>query len=201
MRNLLKIIILLRGFQFIRLIRKIPRKPLIVIFLVLAFVIIGNLKSKAEEHPDFYIDKGACPFECCTYRDWEAEETTELFAEPKTDSRRIGSIENGTVVKALTGEVHSKPGKLIVRKNVDLFQKGEILWVYTYLGEGYYKIWRKGHFIEHEIDFNINEPDNDDWGHFEYTPDSKWWVIMMAPNGLKGWTNHPENFSNKDACG
>jgi hypothetical protein len=28
-----------------------------------------------------------------------------------------------------------------------------------------------------------------------------WWVKVRTPAGPEGWSNQPENFSNKDACG
>ena len=155
----------------------------------------------ADDNPVFYVDKGACPFECCTYRDWGTEKTTKLRAEPKTSSPVIGTAEKGARVKAQTGEVHTKPGKLIVRRNVTTFRKGDVLWVYTYLGEGYFKIWYQGKFIEDQIDFNIRNPTPDDWGYFEFMPDSVWWVKVQTSSGLEGWTNEPRNFSNQDACG
>jgi hypothetical protein len=155
----------------------------------------------ADDHPVFYIDKGACPFECCTYRDWGTERTTKLYAEPKTSSTVVGVAEKGTTVKAQTGEVHTKPGKLIVRRDLSTFRKSDILWVYTYLGEGFFKIWYQGKFIEDQIDFNIRNPTPVDWGYFEIMPTSVWWARVRTPNGLEGWTNETENFSNQDACG
>lgn len=157
--------------------------------------------AQTEDYPRLFVDKGACPFECCTYREWDALEKTQLFSEPKSNSHIVGYVEKGAKVLALTGEVHTKPGKLIVRRDVTLFKHGDILWVYTYLGEGYFKIWNKGRFIEDQVDFNWNNPSADDWGYFEYLPDSTWWVKIKLPDGLEGWTNQPEHFSNKDACG
>lgn len=169
--------------------------------LSVALLLFAVSAAFAGDHPVFYIDKGACPFECCTYRDWGTEKPTKLYAEPKTSSPVVGVAEKSTIVKAQTGEVHTKPGKLIVRRNVTTFRKGDILWVYTYLGEGYFKIWYRGKFIEDQIDFNYRNPTSDDWGYFEAMPKSVWWVKVKTPAGLKGWTNQPENFSNKDACG
>lgn len=155
----------------------------------------------ADDHPVFYIDKGACPFECCTYRDWRTNKTVKIYAEPKTGSSVVGSIEKGTTVMAQTGEVHTKPGKIIVKRDVTTFKKDDILWVYTYLGEGYFKVWYRGKFLEDQIDFNYRSPAPDDWGYFEFMPESVWWVRIRTPTGLEGWTNQLEYFSNKDACG
>jgi hypothetical protein len=173
-----------------------PRKD-----LIFAISLLSATNVFADEHPKYYIDKGACPFECCTYREWSVDKTTEIHKEPKVSSPILGTAKKGTKALAQTGEVHTKPGKLIVRKKANTFRKGDVLWVYTYLGEGYFKIWYRGKFIEDQIDFNIRNPSVDDWGYFEILPDSKWWVRIRTNSGLEGWTNEPGNFSNQDACG
>jgi hypothetical protein len=154
----------------------------------------------ADEHPVFYIDRGACPFECCKYGEWRSETATRLYAVPKTGGAVVGVTEKGVMVKAETGEVHTKPGKFLVIRDTANFGKGEILWIYTYLGEGYFKIWYRGKLIEEEIGIDHDNPSPEDWGRFEVVPDSNWWVKIRTPNGVQGWTNQPENFSNKDAC-
>ena len=169
--------------------------------LLLALTYLAATVACAGTHPLFYVDKGACPFECCTYRKWGTERTTILYAAPKTGSAIVGNAGKGATVNAQTGEVHTKPGKLIVKRNINDFRKGDVLWVYTYLGEGFYKIWYRGKFIEEQIDFDIHNPAPDDWGYFEIMPDSVWWVKIQTPDGLEGWTNEPGNFSNQDACG
>jgi hypothetical protein len=111
------------------------------------------------------------------------EKTTKLYAEPKTSSPVVGVAGKGATVKAQTGEVHTKPGKLIIKRDVTTFRKDDILWVYTYLGEGYFKIWYQGKFIEDQIDFNYRNPAPDDWGRFEVMPQSIWWVKLRTPAG------------------
>jgi hypothetical protein len=95
--------------------------------LLVALSLLVASVAFADEHPVFYVDKGACPFECCTYRDWGTEKTTKLYAEPKTSSPVTGAVEKGTTVKAKTGEVHTKPGKFIVKRGVTTFGKGDVL--------------------------------------------------------------------------
>ncbi len=169
----------------------------------LCFVLLSLVASIvfADGHPVFYVDKGACPFECCTYREWGVEKTTKLYSEPTEQSSVVGTAEKGSIATAQTGEVHTKPGKLVVKRDVAAFCKGDVLWVYTYLGEGFFKIWHQGNFIEEQIDFSFENPSLDDWGHFEVRPESVWWVKVRTSGGVDGWTKEPENFSNKDACG
>ena len=173
-----------------------PRRELIIAISLLCASTVF-----ADEHPTFYIDKGVCPFECCTYRTWFTDKKTQLHKEPKISSSIVGTAEKGLKVTARTGEVHTRPGKLVVRKNVTPFRKGDVLWVYTYLGEGYFKIWYRGKFIEDQVDFNFLNPAAEDWGYFETMPDSVWWVRIRTHSGVEGWISEPGNFSNKDACG
>ena len=38
-------------------------------------------------------------------------------------------------------------------------------------------------------------------GRLERKMEFTWWVKIKTEEGAVGWTKHPENFSNKDACG
>lgn len=157
--------------------------------------------ARADSHPSSYIDKGACPFECCTYRAWKADAAAKLHAEPDVRSRIVGVAKPGATVQALTGEVHSRPGRVEVKRDQQAFRAGDVLWVYTYLGEGFFKTWHQGKFVEAQFDFDDRERGADDWARFELMPQSVWWVKVKARGGAIGWSNHPERFSNKDACG
>ncbi len=156
--------------------------------------------SFAQTHPEYYVDKDACPFECCIYREWQTKRVTRLYAEPNVLSSVVGNLTEGTAVTAHTGQVQTHPGKAIVTRDFENYRTGEVLWVYTYVGEGFYKVWRKGKFFQEKITFGLREPLPHDWGYFEIKPKSVWWVQMTTASGLMGWTNTAENFSNKDAC-
>jgi hypothetical protein len=104
--------------------------------------------------PEVYIDKGACPFECCTYRDWTVKEDSILHASPNETSPKIGVVQKGAVVQGLTGEVRTKGRKFLVHSTQGEFSSGDIIWVYTYLGEGYFKAWYNGSFLEIGLGFS-----------------------------------------------
>lgn len=174
---------------------------MIIRTLVVLLPLVFTVLAYGDGHPMFYIDKGACPFECCKYGEWHVEKTTKLHTEPKAGSLLAGVAETGTLVRAETGEVHTKPGKFIVKHDITSFKKGEVLWIYTYLGEGFFKVWYGGKFREEEIGIDYHNPGSNDWGYFKIKPDSMWWIKIKTPKGIVGWTNQPENFSNKDACG
>lgn len=180
---------------------KIRNRALSKIGKCLLATLLPVTGAYADGHPKFYVDKGACPFECCTYRAWTAKKSVKLYAKPKTGSRAVGWIKKGSVVNASTGEVHTAPGKLVVRRDVSAFKKNDVLWIYTYLGEGFFKVWHGGGFVETEIPFDPRSRSADDWGHFVALPDSVWWVKVKTAAGLEGWSNQADSFDNKDACG
>ena len=107
------------------------RQYRIPIIMLLLLLIYAGCSHDQPEPPSLYIDKGACPFECCVYRKWKAEKDTLLRARPEKGSKKGGLVQSGVWVQALTGEVHVLPAKLILTKDYNKFEKGETLWIYT----------------------------------------------------------------------
>lgn len=168
-----------------------------VLLVTLAFPVV----SVSAMPPKFYIDRGACPFECCTYGTWRAKSDTPLLAQPKHKSEQVGLVPKGISVRALTGEVHTVPGRLTVLRDASWYKSGEVLWVYTYLGEGTYKVWHDGKMIEEEIVVGPGKDQPHDWARWQRTPRSQWWAKIRLKDGTVGWTNKPENFRGIDRCG
>ncbi len=162
-----------------------------------------------DSPPAMYIDKGACPFECCVYRAWQTEVDTVLYAQPDKTATIVGILKKGAAVDAITGEVHSTPVRFIVKKKHTEYQPGDVLSVYTYLGEGYFKIWRNGSMHEEDLGFSPYggspgarcENERQCWGELESELKFTWWVKVRSQEGWEGWTDQPEHFENKDACG
>ncbi|HJP94385.1 MAG TPA: hypothetical protein VJ875_20660 [Pyrinomonadaceae bacterium] len=162
------------------------------------------------KRPAVYVDKRACPFECCTYRKWKTERMTVAYEQPDRSSRRVGKFKAGTWVTGLTGEVATLPGKFVIFKNHEKYKPGDVLWVYTPLGEGFYKVWFKGRMYQEELEY-MNGPFEQSyptceqtpncWGRLEKQLQVTWWVKVRSAEGWVGWSDKPENFSNKDACG
>lgn len=154
--------------------------------------------------PDNYIAKGACPFECCQYRDWTVREDTDLVAAPDS-ARVVGKAKKGTHVTGLTGEVHLKPEPIIVLGG-DL-PKDTIAFVLDYIGEGFANVYSRGKITNvflgvQDYCFQISESC---WAETLVPPserkDPVWWVKVRLPNGVTGWTDKPDHFGNKDSCG
>jgi len=177
-----------------------------LLLLVTVFV-----PAQMKQHPATYIDKGACPFECCTYRRWKTQKDTVAYALPDKRSKRVGTYHKGSWVRGLTGEVHTiTPGKFVVRRDHDRYQYQDVLWVYTPLGEGFYKIWYKGRMRQESLNFMSGLADDnspscvetpDCWVEVEVPLKTVWWAKVRSSAGWIGWTDQTGNFGNMDACG
>ena len=166
--------------------------------LILGF---GGSVARGQSGPAMpFVDKGACPFECCTYRQWTVEKPTAIRREMNSTSATLFSVKKGEKVQGMTGVViTSKPGVVKILKNTKIgeinVKRGETVYALTYLGEGFFRIWRKGKLIEGDI--------SGDSKLFKFVnqPVSVWWVKIKNRRGKIGWSKQPDNFGNKDKCG
>ena len=162
-------------------------------------------------HPPTFLDRGACPFECCTYQRWTVTKDTVAYDKPEKGSRRVGIFKKGSRVRGLTGEVlTTQPGKYVVTKPHEKYKPGDILWVYTPQGEGFFKVWFAGTMVSEELDYMSGPHEEsgikcderaDCWGRLETELKDEWWVKVRSPAGWIGWTNQTENFHGMDSCG
>jgi len=114
------------------------------------FVLIGiycsNLFGQTGSRPPQpFVDKGACPFECCTYRRWDVK-TPTIVRSAMMDSAPVAfRLNKGEKVLGVTGVViTTQPGEVRVLKNTKVGKRdvkaGETLFLLTNLGEGFHKI-------------------------------------------------------------
>jgi hypothetical protein len=182
------------------------------IFTLLLMTPLASLAIvKAQSKPPArYIDRGACPFECCTYRVWRTEKNTVAYARPSKRSKQVGLFTTGSNVVGITGEVRTIPGKFVITKQHGKYKPGDVLWVYTPLGEGFYKVWFGGRMYQEALDYvsgpyEQSHPTCDEtpdcWGRLKRKMRVEWWAKIKSASGWVGWTNETENFSNMDACG
>lgn len=156
------------------------------------FVFASTARSNAEQKPpNVHIDQGACPFECCTYREWVARTDVTLLDIPNGKSV-VGHIKKGEKVLALTGEVHSVPLQVVAHKDYpDAGVKtGDTIYILHYIGEGYWKVWHDGKVVEVE-----------DFPGKSLKPKTTWWVKLKTSSGGIGWAAEQHNFDNQDSCG
>lgn len=150
----------------------------------------NNSGTNEKTPPHVYVDKGACPFECCTYRQWTVEKNTTLLDRPR-GTRAIARLSKGEVVTGLTGEVISTPIPVTSDRDIPEtgIKKGDTFYVLHYDGEGYWKVWFRGKF-EQVHQSVIEVP----------APKSEWWVKVKDSHGTVGWSLSRRNFGRQDAC-
>jgi hypothetical protein len=169
-------------------------RTIVSCFFLLGLLVVsagGALSAGQQEPPKVHIDEGACPFECCTYREWVARTSVTLVVSPN-GKKVVGRIKKGERVLALTGEVHSIPLRVVAQRDVpDAGVKaGDRIYILHYVGEGYWKVWHNGQLVEID-NFSDKAP----------KPKYTWWVKLKTSSGVVGWTIEHGNFENQDACG
>lgn len=188
--------------------------------------------ARAEGPPltgGWYVDKDACPFEGCTYREWTVEADTVLYDRPWGDTP-VGTAAVGDAVFGLTGTVYTKPIPIKVafpaRQSVyegnepvalDLVP-GQTIYLLTYRGEGFFLAWYGGRLLDIEPEGTMlntlpgigwgvtscREPEALCWWRVpvgQQAYESVWWAQIMLPGGATGWTRELNNFGNIDALG
>jgi len=172
-------------------------------------LVLGGVATAGAPPPAFHVEPGACPFECCVYRTWTVRAETPIHARPDATAPVVGHLKAGTTVQAITGEVHSRPVRFVVRRPHAGWAAGDSLWVYGYLGEGHFTVWRDGAMREEHLGFSPYggtpgarcENAAQCWGELETPLRFTWWVKVRTPDGREGWSDRPERFDGKDACG
>src|SRR4026209_544158 len=96
------------------------RGPMTRSLLVMLAVI---LQQSADTPVMPYVDEGACPFECCMYRDWTAQGPSDAYParEPRPSDEPSFRIKAGERVTARTRVVITKsPGEVRIVAPVTL---------------------------------------------------------------------------------
>ncbi len=166
----------------------------------LSILFLATVSGFAQNLKLPYKDVGACPFECCTYRDWFARKPISVLKTMNSASPIAFKLKKGEKVKGLTGVViTSVAGKMKVLKSQTFenskvrVKKGDTLLILTYLGEGFYRFWHNGKFFEESADIAGTKVLSQ--------PKSVWWVKIKNQKGQIGWTISDGSFDNQDQCG
>lgn len=171
--------------------------------MLLSLLIGATLAAETPKLP--YSDQGACPFECCTYRDWRTEKPVTLHAQPSLKSPVVAKIATGTIVKAETGTViTSSAGVVRLLKPMEIgdhgkpayvsLKRGDTIYTLHGVGEGFVMSWYRGKTFDADL--------TDDTSTRTLSfPAYVWWAKIKTRDGKIGWTNQTRDFSNTDACG
>lgn len=178
------------------------------LFGVIGVLLLNIFPSFAQTLKMPFRDVGACPFECCTYREWTANKNTTLLKNMSGGATTLFKVRKGEKVQGITGVViTTKAGIGKATRNARLeyndeknntarnisIKKGEQFLLLTYLGEGFYKVWYKGQILQSSMDDSQFKKLSE--------PKSVWWVKIKNRKGQIGWTTLNGNFDNMDSCG
>ena len=189
--------------------------------MALAIAIIIPFAAYAQTRPPLpYQDAGACPFECCTYREWIANKSTPIHRTRNNNSPVVFTVNSRERVRAVTGVViTTKAGEIRITRAIAIqdytgsqgtntsrtiqARSGDIIYLLTPLGEGSYKAWFKGELITINAGDVMEANQRGSAGSEIRIPatTNTWWVQIRNRQNQTGWTDRPDNFDNKDACG
>ncbi len=172
--------------------------------IVLALAIVFPNQAAAQRNPpDVFIDRGVCPGEGCDYRGRaKVVAATKAYRSPNMRSVVAFKLPLGTMVTGIDSQVQTRAGLYVVKRAHKKYRKGDVLYVYTYLGEGYFRVWYRGRMFEEDLAFSFwggssgrrcEESPKECWGVLEKTTDMKWWLKVRTNNGRVGWVLVEEN--------
>lgn len=176
------------------------RSKLFFAIFLFAGILTSIISGQGNSRPPIpFVDKGACPFECCTYREWTVDKATAVSSAMRDSSPIAFRLKKGERVRGVTGVVTtSQSGEVRVLKRTKIGRlmavPGDTLYLLTYIGEGFHKVWFKGKITEEETYDRTKFRDI-------RQPKSVWWVKIKNSRGQTGWSREPDNFGNKDQCG
>lgn len=160
-----------------------------------------------ERPPRDYENWGVCPFECCTYREWQADADIPVHQERSEHSAIVFRLHRDEKVDALTGVVvTNRPAEVHIDRPVKngyakdgagpalSLNAGDVVYMLSPLGEGAYLFWYRGKIYTSGTD--LAAMPGVDGKDAQFT----WWKLVKNKHGKKGWTTS-EKFKGADACG
>jgi len=149
--------------------------------------------------------QGACPFECCTYRQWTAEGPIPVVARERATGAAAFTMPAGQQFQADSGNVWVTGLQLVavVDSVADrpywAFGPGDTLVVLDHLGEGHFNVWHDGE-VRDVAGFWMFGPET---ARVLGRPRSEWWVHVTLPDGRTGWFEAADSLRivGADACG
>ncbi len=186
---------------------------------ILTILLSANLTAAeiSTDKPTIpFFDWGACPFECCTYKEWTAKRDVNIYKDRSGKSEISFRVKSGQSVRGLTGVVIttaygitkiSKPlqiGYTADSKTPQLSLKaGDIVYTLHYEGEGNDVFWYKGKTYSDQIAIPDNAwgaPPNSETVKIISRPQTEWWAQVQDKDGNLGWTKETDAFAHIDAC-
>lgn len=184
----------------------VRRKIFIAACMVsLAQTLVGAQRTK---RPAYYIDRGVCPGEGCSYKGRaKVLNRTEVYAAPSVRAEQLFEIVAGETVTSLASQVHTVAGRFVVKRAHQRYRPGDVLWLYTYLGEGVFKVWHRGRMYEENLEFSpwggsagkrCEKDERYCWGELEKEHEMTWWLKVKSKGGRQGWIRVSRNLEWED---
>ncbi len=177
----------------------------------------GPQRGRLGTPPETFVDSGGCPYECCVYRDWVANESVPVYASEGDTTRIAFALHAVERFQALTGNVHVAPtGMALVRRDFEVatqsgpvrrYAPGDTLYVLSYEGEGVFKLWHRGEVVSQEACWGpaVGPPGSPPSPcELLREPVQTWWVRVRNSAGAEGWIDmeaYAPSIGNRDACG
>lgn len=172
--------------------------------LALLILLAAAVPSFAQvKPPAVFVDRRICPGEGCDYRGRaKVVAPTKAYRLPSLSSGMAFTLPLGTMVTGIDSQVHTRAGRYVVKRDYQKYRKGDVLHVYTYLGEGVFRVWHPGRVFEEDLAFSVwggssgtrCELDEEGcWGMLEKPTDMKWWLKVRTNKGRVGWVLVEEN--------
>jgi hypothetical protein len=192
------------------------RDPGLVGYLRVAMMLlaIGACGRTERAGPPIPFDEpGACPFQCCTYREWSVDWGTDIRSDKRDDAPVAFHVAVNDTVTALTGVVTTtKVGRATASRQVNVgtnhvpVPAGQPIYLIRNVGSGDWKIWIDGQTDEQYIGsppYCASGNQTSDACALTVTeqPENVWWVNVRDALGREGWTREVDHFGNIDACG
>lgn len=170
--------------------------------------VFANPFAMAQEKPPAHYENwGVCPFECCTYREWAADDDIPVHQSRDEKSAIVFRLRRNERADALTGVVITdKASAVRIDRPIQdgyiegsdkpqlSLKPGDVVYLLSPLGEGAYLFWYQGKVYRSSIDI-ASMPGVD-----ANAAKMIWWKQVRNKAGKKGWTTS-DKFSNADACG
>lgn len=169
--------------------------------LLLVTLALVSANLNAEELSIPFIVEDACPFEGCTFGEWDVLRETNVYQRPDENSTITGKLSAGTKANIVTGTSYIIPGEAIIigepYSHAEIMAPNKKVYILNYLGEGYSQVFLDGQFIDTKIAREKNRcSDNPNWRYCWVRvirePVTKWWVkvkdsgwVLMKDNPLK----------------
>ena len=158
-------------------------------------------------------EPGACPFQCCTYREWSVDWGTDIRTDKRDDASVAFHVNLNDTVTALTGVVTTtKIGRATASRQVNVganrvpVAAGQPIYLLRSVGSGDWKIWMNGKTDEQYVGSPAycasGKQTSDECALTVLEqPTTVWWVKVRDAQGREGWTREVDHFGNIDACG